>query len=415
MNLKKIILLTIESISVGMIFVYGGLLPVLFPFSIPTWLYYGWFLFLFLFFSLWGDLNKRLSFIDIVLLFWCAVNIILSDIPAVFSPWSRLLIFSLTLMVIGGGIYSDNIVAFRKNLLKIFCFLFVAGSVISFILYSAGIKLTPELAEQNHGVFNQAMVLGPVAGMSVIFLLKKMLQAGGKIRLLYLGLIIVCILTCVLSASRSAVAACLLGCSVFIFQINKKLAMIMIAIFTVLSLFFSVNIADIGENQYFEKIVEKQEINEAGGGSFYSREALWEALENDFRSNPIVGSGFFHISSVNILRMTEESIVIEPGSSWFFVLATLGIVGLIIVICVFGNVIVKLQRIKDKKPEDCFLISLLMFFVFHMFFEGYIFASGSLLGCTVWLVLGVANDRLLSEIYKKEPDNKKEKIGSKSR
>ncbi len=407
MNLKKIILILIEIFSAGLIFVYGGLLPELLPFTIPTWIYYGWFLFIFLFFLLWGDLNKRFSFIDIVFLFWCSVNIILSDIPSVVSPWSRLLIFSLMFMVIGGGIYSGDIVKFRKDLLNIFLWLFVVGTVVSFVLYSAGVRLSVDLLEQNHGIFKQSMVLGPVAALSTIFMLKKTMQSRGKIRMLLGGGIIICLLTCILSASRSAFAGCILGCSIFIFLYNRKFAVLTAVILSMLTLFlFNININTerLGENQYFEKIVEKQEINEQGGGSFYSREALWDALAYDFKNNPVVGSGFFNISSVDFSRMTEENIYIEPGSSWFFVLSSLGSVGLVIMICIFGNVLIKLLKNKKKNADDYFLVSLLLFFIFHMFFEGYIFASGSLLGCTIWLVLGVANDRSLNEIYKNEKD-----------
>ena len=80
---------------------------------------------------------------------------------------------------------------------------------------------------------------------------------------------------------------------------------------------------------------------------------------------------------------------VETGSSWLCILSMTGICGFACVFVLFvGAVRRGYEIIKTSPATGSFLLSILVFFIFHMMAEGYIFAGGSFLSTQVWLVLG---------------------------
>ena len=76
---------------------------------------------------------------------------------------------------------------------------------------------------------------------------------------------------------------------------------------------------------YTEVVREKTEAREAMGGQFSSRDDLWSARVAEFESSPIWGIGF---SSVDLEKTSVRANGgIEPGSSWFFMLSSVGLFG----------------------------------------------------------------------------------------
>ena len=118
---------------------------------------------------------------------------------------------------------------------------------------------------------------------------------------------------------------------------------------------------------------------------------------DEFTSSPVIGIGFASVDPTGNDVYNTQNGQIEPGNSWFAILAQIGIVGFGIILSLFYSIFKYLWR--NANLYNSFLISLIIFFVLHFMAEGYGLASGSVLCFTAWLVLGCANDVRLLDKY----------------
>lgn len=98
---------------------------------------------------------------------------------------------------------------------------------------------------------------------------------------------------------------------------------------------------------YTENVRMKQEANLKAGGSFQSRETLWRDRIAEFKENPMLGSGFASINK-EVIKAKDKINAnggIEPGSSWLFILSSVGLLGMLAFSTVF---LFRLQKGYDK-------------------------------------------------------------------
>ena len=143
--------------------------------------------------------------------------------------------------------------------------------------------------------------------------------------------------------------------------------------------------------------------------SFDSRAVYWQTRVEEFESSPLIGIGF---SSVDIdnekgSNFNAESGQVESGSSWLSALSMTGLLGGLALVSVFVSAIAKAWKLWTYTPLlSSFLISLSVFWIFHMMAEGYIFAGGSTMAFCVWILLGIIygvseNKELAYELQRK--------------
>lgn len=348
---------------------------------------------LFAFFMLLNVSQIRVHSKYIVLfLLACFLSILFNSPPEYFRAWQRFGVYLFILLIMSPVFVSNTTNFCRLRLLNIQLLLCAVLSIGSFFAFFLGINFfirNNEVLEIRSGsfsgFFNHSMVLGPIAGISTIYLMSLIFNDNLKKYRKYLIVGMICCLgATLLSASRMAIVSTLFGCLVSLFcyykeNIYKYLKKIIVIIVLSVSTFpIWGGLTDF--------VMEKQNNNIKSGSMLYSRSSKIEARLNEFEDSPIFGIGF---ASVNpkydkVNKVTGQ---VEPGSSWLAVLSMIGILGLFPFLSIIIVFLKKSFQLKNKYYSMLFT-GILVFFIFHMIAEGYILAPGSFINLFFWLLLG---------------------------
>lgn len=344
-------------------------------------------------------LSKKISinWLMIWLLFAASLSLALNNVPAFFQAPLRLMTFLLVVAFIGPFLGSDSLNEIRQKIFsRINLFLIVLAS-LSFLVFA--LRLPVPQARGFSGFFNHSMMLGPMAGIALLLLFHEFIKYKSvqvirrKKQLLYVA-IVFCFLSLLLAGSRAAIAGAAVGLVFFFYKIyQSRISKFVSVIVVVVSLIVMTYPA---WSDYTESIQRKQSVAKSQGDLASSRRSYWDARLEEFNSSPIVGIGFATLdASKQGSNVRKDSGGIEPGTSWLTILSMVGILGFIPVFLIFMRNFIFLLRDRYNPLKSAALGGLLLFFVTHMFAEGYIFASGGFLFFYIWLLLGVL------EIYRK--------------
>lgn len=326
---------------------------------------------------------STLLFITIVIL-----SILSNEIPEFFRPWERFISFLIILLPISPLVYSTILVESRLRILinslrliQILTIVSFVGFLIRFPGFSSSLGF--------NGLTVHPMLFGPLAGISALYSAYGYFIRNKDDRWKWFNAIffICSVLCCLLAGSRGGLIAFLGGGLFMIWRFFRDKPALLIKIIFVIS-FITVSTYPIWR-PYTENIEKKQKNNIEAGGTFSSREALWEDRINEFKANPFLGVGFASMDiSISKKSFQKETGLIEPGSSWLFLLSSLGSCGFaLFCIISFKRMFISLSR--SISSFEILLQSLLMFFLLHMIIEGYILSSGSYLFFLLWLTIGV--------------------------
>lgn len=348
----------------------------------------------------------RLRFSNVfvlLLLFVCVLSLSLNSPPPFFRAWQRLGVYSLVLIVASPMLSSTFASAERYKVLMYFIYICVVLSVGSFFAYYLGINLfirNNVVLDIGVGTFagltNHSMVLGPISALSAVYLFAKLLETkdstdsrrGSRIIIIILAFLL-CIGSCLLSASRAALGSLFVGCvfvlsRVYRARITRMLGVLFVAIVVATATY------PLWES-LASYVAQKNQGNIENGSILYSRETRIEGRVAEFMSSPIYGVGYCVMDPqhAGVDIVTGQ---IEPGSSWLAIASMTGILGLLcfIPICLIG--LRKVWKIPDPFKSSV-LGGMLAFFLVHMFAEGYIFAPKSFLSLLFWLILASINDQ----------------------
>ena len=331
------------------------------------------------------------------------LNIAITDIPPLFKPVQRTILFILLTMVCTSAMDTNIAVKFRAYLFRYTVFGLIIIGVGSFFCFFAGINMMASRADMMSdfekysstggwfsGLATHSMMLGPIAMISALafyFLYQK------KTDKIYLLLFFASAMSAVFAASRAA----LLGLVIAIVynlvtgKVNAVIRKRMIGILT-LSAILSIPIAGIA----FKGVLNKQAARESQSEGLNSRQDKFDYRIAEFKSSPILGVGFCAIDTTGGDRFDNRDGRIEPGTSHLSVLSMLGISGfavyLVILYKAYANT-KKMHTLHSRFVFTCFIA----FFV-HAWFEGYIFAAGGFLAYLYWLIIGQCID--CSRAYK---------------
>ena len=352
----------------------------------PDIVYYGSFMFCFIWMIFRGGMHvsgKYLFFISAVLF-----SVWLNDIPSFFKVWFRTLAFFSIVFVVGPFFINDRLIHMRKLLFTRTLLVLRWIVLFSFLLkFIAPGMVTGESGF--NGFANQSMLLSPLAGICVLYGLYRFYLSETNTEcckeMMYTG---ISFLVLMLTGSRGAFAATLVGVVFFYIRLYKH----RIGKLVQTGLFFLLLLVSTSAIwwPYTERLREKMNSNEDAGSVTFSRDGLWEDRLNEFKAFPVFGVGF---SSYNLdyiqskHSINRESGTIEPGSSWLFLLSSLGLYGLLSFLLPVSHVLYVLYKDTETGLNGGLVSSVMVLFAVHMLIEGYIVASGAYLCFLFWLTL----------------------------
>lgn len=337
----------------------------------------------------------------------CALSIVFNDVPAVFRPWLRLLTFIFVSGLVSPWLQSPTLRRFRVEAFVIMQYLLLAITIISFFTDMAGIRYNNpyhvsdlSLISGHSGITSQQMIMGPVAGISLIFCIYQLwIQKSRRLKTLekgiyFLGLFCGFAMN-LLAVSRAGVAAAAMGVvALMVYKSRFRMGRAM--------WYSAIIVGLLGASYplwsgYSEKVVEKQEGYNEKGDALGSRMMYWNKSLREFEDSPILGIGFASVSLGESKNMSEDEMTgngqVETGSGWLNVLSMTGIAGFSLFVFFFLTAFRKtIQSVKRNYCEPyCLIGALLVLMCTHMLAEGYSLAAGGLLFFNLWLLLGVAD------------------------
>lgn len=343
--------------------------------------------------------NLRISLPMAFLVAACAASIVLANPLPIFQPWMRLCYSLLVFIVLSPLLTSPTLTVFRIQLYQWVMRLSVFIGVGSFFCYFLGInymsasyQAVPGTAGLFGGLTVQSMLLGPMSAIGFIYLLYQTLHelmSSGTFSRPRLSMMLACLCSVLLSASRGAflAMAAAAGYTLFMFLKDKPHQLLKIGLCLVLAAGALYPVMG-----YFASgMIAKQQANEESGGTFSSREILWNDRKKEFLDSPVYGVGF---ASQRIISyaISLRTGVIEPGTSYGAIFAMTGLLGGIPFMYIFLlNILKRPPRLHPREPVISPAQATLVFFSLHMVTEGYVFAGGAALGAVFWCTLGAAS------------------------
>ena len=261
--------------------------------------------------------------------------------------------------------------------------------ILSFISY---FTIIGSLGRGNFsGVLNHSNALAPIAALVCIEKVLDFYKGSNNRKSLIIALI--AFLVIILSGARSSLGAlflCLFIIGIYIYRLKFIIwgtgifALIVIVFFTLKNFNDYLIPEEHLANRYRPRTMFEKGLDN-------TRFFIWQERIDEFKANPILGSGF---SAVNTKIIPETSVSydietgsIQPGSGYLGILSMLGLSGFLAFFFILVTTIKKLYiyRKSYNKKDLLVIISILLFVLMHSFFEGYLISSGSILFLVFWL------------------------------
>lgn len=344
---------------------------------------------------------KKINTLNAILFFLlaaCAVSIVLANPAPIFRPWQRLGYFILLLFTVSPLVSSKQLDVFRIQAFEWCMKLCAFAGIASFFCYFLGINYMSSIINTNAssagsfgGITPQSMLLGPVAGIALNWLLYKELKKyfiQNIFSPLTLLMMAACLCSMLLSSSRGAFLSTALT-ALYVLLMFMKIR-ISRAPQIVCALLLGLAAASPLITSFAAGLQHKQQANVEAGSTFSSRERLWNDRIKEFQSSPIYGIGFSSQKEIPIDIRTLNTGAVEPGTSYGAIFAMTGILGgipflLILACCILKKPAASFGMHSMSPAQVC-----LVFFGIHMTVEGYAFAAGSPLCALLWLSTGAA-------------------------
>lgn len=341
--------------------------------------------------------KKYLFFISAVFFSIC-----LNDIPDFFkAPFRALAFFSLAFMV-GPFFVNDRLIGMRRLLfirtLLVLRWIILISLVLKFV--------APNLVMDSSG-FNgltaHSMLISPLAGICVLYSIYRFyLTAKRSEHYKESAWFCICFLVLLLSGSRGALAATVVGVAFFYIRLYHQQMgkLLQIGLFILL---LAVSTSALWW-PYTERLRQKTESSRKNGGTISSRERIWQDRIDEFNAFPLFGVGFAsynldYIQSTHTVNLKAGTI--EPGTSWLFLLSSLGIYGFLAFSLPFAYIVYVLFKDLNTGLNGGFLSALLVLFSVHMLIEGYVTASGAYLCFLLWITIS-EGEQLLRQTTNKQ-------------
>lgn len=297
---------------------------------------------------------------------------------------------ALLIAVVGPLFISERARYFRCAAWQSFKWGFITVGILSTMWYALHL---PNLGRGLFtGVMLHSMLLGPMAGMAVLFCAHR---AFLKRSITFTSLSILFVIPCVLSGSRIAVLALVFGFIVLVIFYLSRSGLIKTALIIWLTLLIAFLYFAFVEDVMSSKTSSKYMSDLQEKGWTNTRQELWEARWAEFNHSPVVGVGIGTGEGRGTAVDVAGKINVEPGSSYLALLAMTGLAGALGFLSILANIFRSAWMNKSMMMSNAsvsLLLAISGFLAVHMIAEGYILAVGSPFCLLFWLCLGRMND-----------------------
>lgn len=340
------------------------------------------FYFFYLIFSNPTKINFKLFFLLIVCLISLVFNQVIGNINPVLNSWQRFVTFLLAIVLVGPLFINNEIQFFRRVLFKTSLILIVLFFLFNLIIV---IRMDSISFEGYNGIMESQILLGSLAALSMIFFLFFFVNENNKKRkFFYFLLFLISIPGLLLSASRSAILSLLFVLFLF-FLLNFRKGFPLFVVFICLGLLFNKQL-DI----YSQVLIQKMEKRNDSGDITAGRAGIYSDNLLDFKSNPIIGSGFYNVINSKNSKINDDG-SLEYSSGWLFVLSSTGLLGFLffinLILTSFKKIFI--SRFFNINKYEMIACYFMIFFVVHSNFEGYIYSAGGLMFFVFWLSFSI--------------------------
>ncbi len=341
-----------------------------------------------------GGMN--IHFQSVFFLASIVISILANNIPEFFKPWQRFLQFLFLFIAASPMISGESADRTRRQMFMGVMWSCVVIALLSFLGYFLGFGANMSGIVQSYmGVTGHANFLGFYTMVAMVFLSALFFRATNtKEYAIIAGAWVACLITILLSASRGATAAGLLGSLIVIYlrlKDNATHMMTAIAVGIGLIVFASPFLAT-----YMETMIHKGIDTENMDSSVAAtRGWIWELRYLEIAESPVVGVGAYACDITLPAADTfysETTGAIELGSSYLGMLSQQGWFGFITYLLVAVPILFKLLRYsrKESTPYAQLLLGVFVSISLNMFFEGYAITAGAVQCVVLWFVLGAA-------------------------
>ncbi len=336
--------------------------------------------------SLLRDERFRINYWLLAFLGACALSLIVMRPVPLGACWMRFAGFVVGLAALSPLAVTPLLIEFRRGAwsgLLLACVLITLAS-FAILIYAVATSSTAEFHYFGfRGVMKLGMALSPVAALSAILSLYKMLTAGNR-AVVWTILCAISVITAVAAGSRIAVAG--LACAAVYLIILGWRKGSRNRVVLALSIIVAVCLVSISVPAVRESVSMKNALSVEAGSPFSSRIDRWTGRLAEFESAPLTGIGFSAQTVFNSEFDNPESVLAgsstEPGSSWLSLLAQTGLIGTITFIAFLGTVLKRSVR-----HPHLFPFAVLMFLLINGICEGWLLFSGGLMFPFFWLSL----------------------------
>lgn len=349
--------------------------------------------------------KQTLYFPVVIFIIYIIFNILICNPDPVFQSWQRFFGFCSILLTVSPLLQSNFSREFRGKGLYYILIIITILSVGSFFAFFLGINYYSKIYTDERslttfaGFTHNPMILGPISGLSILFLLYLFTIKTQKRRYLLIIPLICAIGSLLFAASRGAFVATIVSSGVMLYIIARHKKKILKYTIILVTLIFAT--APIWR-QAMTGMIYKQRTNISIGGAYGSRTDKWTNRIIEFKDSPIIGIGFSSVDQ-SIERISQNG-EIETGSSWLSILSMLGIIGFTFFLLIYYNAIksvISNQKVNiGEWHYRLLLLGLIIFFSIHLIIEGYLFAIGSPLCLIFWLSIGCSTDMRYKEFSK---------------
>ncbi len=316
-----------------------------------------------------------------ILLVVSSFSIIVNGAIPLFRPWQRFFGFILLLLTFSSLLpYNRDLKRDMFHCFKLLLFLFI---LVSFVLGVMGIQLNAGRRDFC-GLANHSMMLAPLASVAAILVFDDIFKKRGFVAINW-TLFLLFISTVFLAASRIAIAGLVVSLFSYFFAAKdvKSFWKYLIAFFLLATIIFIVNPYGMADN--FINKMSNRDINDLDSLTS-DRWTMIQDRIREFKESPIFGVGFAQMKYLKLSKVDIFSGVTESGSSWIYLLSSIGLLGLLSFLIILINSLKATYM--DNKNSVVFAI--IVFFIVHMSVEGYLFAVGSSLSAIFWFFIGLA-------------------------
>lgn len=338
-------------------------------------------------------------------------SIFVNYIPDYFMPWDRFFSFLMVILCVSPFLYNSGLTIFRKEIFDKVNILFVIIVIVSFLGYLAGVYSTADFSGFR-GCTSQSMLLSPIAALTSLFCLHKAFcpEISKKEKYLFLGMMAIAFLMCLLAGSRASLAGGIVGILYYLkvrYRRNMKLFLkVLFSMLIVISVSYPL------WESYLVTVAGKIERSREVGSMTTTRDALWQVRMMEFKESPVCGIGFNYVDETilpPVYKIAAKNGVIEPGSGWLFLLSSLGIMGTIPFLLLFGKPLFRIYKKAESYSDEILIGACLSFFAVHLIAEGYITSSGSFLFFYLWLLISLAQIPVRKQFFIKKTANREQK------